>query len=165
VRAAAHGAPPPPLAPDLPPRLQAPGGAFVSLHGRDGLRGCIGSLSRQDGLAALVVRMAVASATADPRFPPLRPEELRGLRIEVSVLSVARPVAVVEEIDPAVHGVCLRLGARGAVLLPQVAARYGWTRETLLAELCAKAGLPRQAWQDPTAVLLAFTVESVEAEI
>jgi AmmeMemoRadiSam system protein A len=164
VRAAAYGVPPPEPAADLPARLLAPGGAFVSLHGRDGLRGCVGSVAPQGSLVALVARMAVAAATTDPRFPPVRPAELSGLRVEVSILSATRPVTV-EEIDPLTHGVCLRLGGRGAVMLPQVAVRFGWTRATLLDELCAKAELPVEAWKDPAAVLLAFTVEVVEGEV
>jgi AmmeMemoRadiSam system protein A len=163
VRAAAHGVLPPPLPADLPSHLLSPAGAFVSLHDRDGLRGCVGSVAPHDSLAALVARMAAAAATTDPRFPPVRPEELPGMRVEVSILSPARPVTVTE-IDPTLHGVCLRLGSRGAVLLPQVAVRHGWDRGTLLAELCAKAELPAAAWEDPEAVLLAFTVELVEGD-
>lgn len=118
----------------------------------------------QGPLAALVTHMAVAAATADPRFPPLRPAELSVVRVEVSVLSSPRPVAA-GDVDPRTHGLCLRLGGRGAVLLPQVAIRYGWDRATLLAELCAKAELPAGAWNDPAAVLLAFTVEPIEGGV
>jgi AMMECR1 domain-containing protein len=71
----------------------------------------------------------------------------------------------VDEIDPAAHGLCLRLGRHGAVLLPQVAARYRWDRMTLLVQLCEKGGLPPTAWQDPEATLLAFTVETVEGAL
>ena len=164
VRAAAHGAEPPPLSADLPPRLLVPAGAFVSLHVRDALRGCVGSIEPQGPLAALVARMAVAAATTDPRFPALRPEELSVVRVEVSVLSSPRPVTP-EDVDPRMHGLCLRLGGRGAVMLPQAAIRYGWDRATLLAELCEKAGLPAGAWNDPEAVLLAFTVDPIEGEV
>jgi len=164
VRAAAHGEPAPSLPADLPPRLCAPAGAFVTLHDRDGLRGCVGSVAPQGSLAELVVRMAVAAATTDPRFRPLRPEDLAGLRVELSILSAACPV-VLDDLDPRTHGVCLRVGDRGAVLLPQVAVRHGWDRATLLAELCGKADLPAGAWQDPAAVLLAFTAEVVERDV
>jgi AmmeMemoRadiSam system protein A len=163
VCAAAHGLPAPAL-PVLPGRLLAPGGAFVSLHDRDGLRGCVGSVAPQGSLAALVSRMAAAAAMTDPRFPPLRPEELSGLRLEISVLSPARPVAS-DEVDVRIHGLCLRAGSRGAVLLPQVAVRHGWDRETLLRELCAKADLPPGAWRDPGALLLAFTAEHVDGDV
>jgi len=165
VRAAAHGAPAPPPPPGTPARLLAPGAAFVTLRDREGLRGCVGSVVPQGSLAALVARMARAAARTDPRFPPLRPDELLGLRVEVSVLSPTRPVSV-DEIDPGIHGVCLRAQGRGAVLLPQVAVRLGWDRETLLRELCAKADLPDEARRDPTTLLVAFTVvEVVEDDV
>jgi AmmeMemoRadiSam system protein A len=164
VHAAAHGLPPPPLPPDLPARLREPAGAFVSLHHGPDLRGCIGSVSAQASLAGLVARMATAAATRDPRFTPLRPEDLSGLHIEISILSPTRPVTV-DEIDPAAHGLSLRLGRHGAVLLPQVATRYRWDRMTLLVHLCEKGGLPATAWQDPAATLLAFTVETVEGVV
>jgi AmmeMemoRadiSam system protein A len=164
VRAAAHSTPSPPLAADLPPRLYEPIAAFVSLHRDAELRGCIGSTSPEGPLAALVTRMARAAATRDPRFPPLAPDELPGLHVEISLLSPLRP-ATVDDLEPATHGVSLRLGDRRAVLLPQVAAREGWNAATLLAHLCEKAGLPAHAWRDRSAVLLAFTVETVEDEI
>jgi AmmeMemoRadiSam system protein A len=164
VRAAARHEPPPALPVDLPARLCEPAGAFVGLHDATGLRGCVGSVRPEGPLAALVARMAAAAAMRDPRFAPLGPEELAGLRVEVSILSVARPIAP-EAIDPAVHGLCLRHGARRAVLLPQVAVHHAWDRATLLAQLCEKAELPRDAWQDHAAELLAFTVEVVEGEV
>jgi uncharacterized protein len=165
VRAAAFGAPPPDLPADLPPRLCDPAGAFVSLHDAAGeLRGCIGSVELDGPLGDLVVRMAVAAATRDPRFAPVGPDELDGLRVEISVLSPMRPV-MPDDIDPAVHGVCIRLGRRHAVLLPQVAAERGWDRETLLAHLCEKASLPATAWRTPAAALFAFTIVAVEGPI
>jgi AmmeMemoRadiSam system protein A len=164
VRAAAHGVAAPPPPPGTPARLLAPGAAFVTLHDREGLRGCVGSVVPHGSLAALVARMARAAARTDPRFPPLRPDELLGLRVEVSVLSPARPVSA-DEIDTRVHGVSLRARGRGAVLLPQVAVRLGWDRETLLRELCAKADLPADAWRDPATLLVAFTVEVVEDDV
>jgi AmmeMemoRadiSam system protein A len=165
VVAAAHGARAPEAPLDLPPRLREPGGAFVTLHEAGGeLRGCVGSIFPDAALVEIVRRMAAAAATRDPRFPSLRPEEFAGLRLEVSVLSRPERIAA-EAIDVRAHGVCIRSGRRGAVLLPQVAARYGWDRETLLAELCDKAGLPRNAWRDPGATFLAFTAEIIEGEL
>jgi len=161
VRAAATGTPHPRLPIDLPPRLCASAGAFVSLHRGNELRGCVGSVApAADSLAALVGRMA-AAASRDPRFPPLTAAELEDLCLEVSVLSRARRIAV-EQLDPRRHGILLRLDSARAVLLPQVAQRYGWDRETLLEHLCVKAGLPAAAWLDPATVLRAFTVATIE---
>ena len=149
---------------DVPPRLTVPAGAFVTLYRGSELRGCIGSVEPQGSLAALVERMATAAATRDPRFAPLAPEELHGLHVEISVLSAAHAVAP-DEVDPATHGVCLSHAGRRAVFLPQVAARHGWDRETLLGELCAKADLPADAWRDASVVLRAFTVVTVEGRL
>ncbi len=135
---------------------------FVSLHDAAGeLRGCVGTVVPNAPLVALVGRMAVAAATRDPRFAPLTLEDLPGLRLEISVLGPLRPVAA-GDIDPACHGVRIRLGRRSAVLLPQVAARQGWDGPTLLRNLCDKAGLPPDAWRDEHATIDAFTVETVE---
>jgi AmmeMemoRadiSam system protein A len=165
VRAAAANRPPPALPDDVPAHLREPAGVFVSLHdARRALRGCVGTVLPDGPLGESVARMAVAAATRDPRFSPLTVEELPGLRVEVSVLSPMWRAAA-EEIDPAVHGVCVRLGRRHGVLLPQVAADRGWDRETLLAHVCEKAGLASSAWRDSAAMLFAFTVESVEGEV
>jgi AmmeMemoRadiSam system protein A len=164
VRAAAAGAEPPPPPAELPPRLGSPAGAFVSLHVRTELRGCVGSIVSEEPLAATVMRMAVAAATRDPRFPPVTPAELPDLHLEVSVLSPVRYVSV-EDVDPARHGIAFQLHHRRAVLLPQVAARRGWDRPTLLAALCDKAGLPPGAWRHPDVVLRAFTVVVIEGAL
>jgi AmmeMemoRadiSam system protein A len=149
---------------DVPPRLTVPAGVFVTLYRGKELRGCIGSVEPQGSLAALVARMATAAATRDPRFSPLAPEELDGLRVEISVLSPAHVVAP-DEVDPATHGVCISHAGRRAVFLPQVAARHGWDRETLLGELCTKAELPPHAWRDASVLLHVFTAVTIEAEI
>ena len=124
-------------------------GAFVTLK-RDGqLRGCIGTLECRGPLAEEIARVAVSAAREDPRFDPLRPEELDDLDVEVSVLGP------LEEIDPrdaaAVeigrHGLVVEQGHRRGLLLPQVATEWGWNREQFLAQTCKKAGLPPDCWQ------------------
>lgn len=164
VCGAVEGRAPPALPADLPPRLREPAGAFVSLHAGTALRGCIGSVAPEGSLVQLVARMAAAAATGDPRFPPLRPDELAEVTLAVSVLSPAQPMAP-DDLAPTRHGVCLRLGRRSSVLLPQVAARHRWDRGALLAHLCEKAGLEPGAWRDPDAVLLGFAVEAVEGRL
>ena len=74
---------------ELPQEMQAPAGAFVSLHMRNGeLRGCIGTIQPQCGsLAEEVIENAISAATRDPRFPPVRPDELIELEISVDVLT------------------------------------------------------------------------------
>jgi len=57
------------------------------------------------------------------------------------------------------HGVMIELRGRRGLLLPQVAVEAGWDREQLLAGVCRKAGLPAQAWREPSARLLVFEAE------
>jgi len=159
LRATVAGDPLPDPPADVPARLLEPAGVFVTLHAGD-LRGCIGSVSPDVPLGISTARMAAAAASRDPRFPPVRPEELVALHIEVSVLSPPRVVAA-EDVDPLRDGVAIALGSHRAVLLPQVAVRHGWDHDTLLAELCEKAGLARDAWHDPAIVLYAFTVATI----
>ena len=73
----------------LPPELvQARAGVFVSLHEDGELRGCIGTISPVTGsVADEIVRNGVAAASEDPRFPPVRPDELDALAYSVDVLS------------------------------------------------------------------------------
>src|SRR5256712_14120797 len=100
--------------------------------------------------------MGVAAATQALRFPPVAVEELPGLAVEISVLTPAEPIAP-EQVQPGIHGVVVRHGGRSGLLLPQVATDHGWDRQTFLEYTCLKAGLPRDAWRDPGAILLAFT--------
>lgn len=98
-------------------------GVFVSLHLPDGsLRGCIGTIgpTRPD-LAQEIVNNAVCAATRDPRFPPLRPEELPGLDISVDVLGRPEPVADLDELDPKRYGIIVKTAdGRQALLLPDL---------------------------------------------
>lgn len=138
-------------------------GVFVSLHRHGALRGCIGHIIGDEPLPDLVGAMAVAAASEDPRFPPVAPDELDGLEIELSLLSVpvaARP----DDVVPGEHGVILRRGGRLGVFLPQVATEQGWDRPTLLIMLCRKAGLPTDAWQDPAARLEVFRAQVVHED-
>lgn len=135
-------------------------GAFVTLRRRSGggLRGCIGSFTAAGTLGRTVVRMAVAAAVSDPRFSPVRPEEVQGLRIEISVLSpMVRTTP--GEVVPGVHGVYVRSGRFGGTLLPQVATEEGWNREQLLSHTCVKAGLPPDAWNSGQTDVFTYTAE------
>ncbi|HVO09941.1 MAG TPA: AmmeMemoRadiSam system protein A [Vicinamibacteria bacterium] len=138
--------------------LAEPRGAFVTLRRRtDGeLRGCIGNMVSEGPLLETVSRMAVAAATEDPRFPPLGPEELDEVTIEVSALGPLTPIRP-EQVEVGRHGLLLSDGRRRGVLLPQVPLEHGWDRETFLAHTCWKAGLPEDAWRRPEVEILAFT--------
>ena len=137
-----------------------PRGVFVTLRRRsDGaLRGCVGIPEPLHPLEDAVRRAAVAAALSDRRFAAVTAGELDSLAIEVSVLSELRPGRA-EDVVVGRHGVVIRGRGRAALLLPQVAVEQGWDVETLLRQLCRKAGLPGEAWRDVECQLLLFETE------
>jgi AmmeMemoRadiSam system protein A len=135
-------------------------GAFVTLHKRGELRGCIGNIIGRGPLYLTVRDMAIESATGDPRFPRVTPDELKDIDIEISVLSELEKVTNVEEIEMGVHGVLIRKGFASGVFLPQVAAETGWSRDEFLTNLCVhKAGLLPDAWKTGGVDIYIFTAE------
>jgi AmmeMemoRadiSam system protein A len=128
--------------------LAAPGGAFVSLHARGELRGCIGHIEADEPLGAVIARCAVAACSDDPRFPPVSSAELSDLRIELSLLGPLEPIAGPGEIEIGRHGLVVERGWHRGLLLPQVAIEWQWDAETFLAQTCHKAGLPTNAWRE-----------------
>jgi len=137
--------------------LRSPGAAFVTLNHRGRLRGCIGYTEARAPLYRIVQECAVAAATEDPRFSPVTPREAGEVRVEISVLSSLAPVSA-DGVAVGVHGLMIRKGMRRGLLLPQVATEKGWDRETFLTQVCAKAGLPPDAWKRG-AKLYSFTAE------
>ena len=133
-------------------------GIFVSLHVGQRLRGCIGLVEIDGPLGESVVRCAVGAAKHDPRFPPLRIEELGNLRIEISLLSP--PFAIrPDDIEIGSHGLLISRGSQRGILLPQVAVKHHLDAEQFLAETCRKAQLSPDAWRDPETGLFGFTCE------
>jgi AmmeMemoRadiSam system protein A len=141
----------------IDPDLARAGAAFVTLRERHGraLRGCRGEVHAKRPLADSVIEGAIAAALDDPRFAPVGAAELAHLTIEISALSPLVPIRA-EEIEVGRHGVLIRMGGRGGLLLPQVAVEQRWNREELLRGVCQKAGLPIDAWRSPAAQLFAF---------
>lgn len=129
------------------PLLWEPAGVFVSLHRHQALRGCVGRVSAAGPLYRAVSEVSLAAAFDDPRFPPLRHEELKDLEIEISVLSELVPARRPDEIDVGRHGLMITLGRRRGLLLPQVASQQGWSAARFLEETCRKAGLVRDSWR------------------
>lgn len=148
-----------PRVPDRP-ELALPRGVFVSLHRGDALRGCLGHLEADIPIGEATRRMAVAAAQDDPRFPPVAPDELDDLDVEVSVLSPFERIRP-EDVVPGRDGLLIRRGPRSGVLLPQVATEHRWDRVTFLRAVCQKAGLPSEAWQDAATELYAFRAQVV----
>jgi AmmeMemoRadiSam system protein A len=142
----------------IDPALQAPGAAFVTIT-RDGeLRGCIGFVEAIRPLAEAVAHCAASAAVGDPRFPPVRPDELPSLQVEISVLSALQPTDDPLAVSVGTHGLFISHAGRQGLLLPQVATEYGWNRETFLRQTCLKAGLAPDAWQRGARIHV-FTVD------
>ena len=127
--------------------LQAPYGCFVTIKQKDQLRGCIGSFVSSNPLWQTVQEMAVSAATKDPRFYPMKPEDLADFQLEISVLSPLTQIQSIDEIHVGSHGIYLIKGHNHGVLLPQVAVEHGWDRDVFLKQTCRKAGLPDDGWQ------------------
>ncbi len=147
-----------PLVRGLPPVLRRPQGVFVTLTKRGELRGCIGHTTADLPVGQAVGAMALQAAFNDPRFPPVRADELGQVEVAVSLLSplgrVSGPAAIVLGRD----GVVIRKQGRSALFLPEVAVEQGWTRDELLDQLCLKAGLPTGAWREGAELLTFRTV-------
>jgi AmmeMemoRadiSam system protein A len=141
------------------PVLEELRGAFVSLHRRGQLRGCIGYIDAVKPLLQTVREMAPAAAFQDPRFRPLQADELADLEIEISVLTPMRLIKSTDEIQVGAHGLYIVRGLNRGLLLPQVATQYHWDRATFLAQTCNKAGLPPDAWKDPGTQIFIFRAE------
>jgi AmmeMemoRadiSam system protein A len=150
----------PPLK-DAPPVLGEPRGVFVSLHRHGQLRGCIGYLEAVMPLGQAVQEMAAAAAFRDPRFSPLREEELADLDVEISILTPMQRISKVEEIEVGKHGLYIERDFYRGLLLPQVATQYKWNRQTFLEQTCCKAGLPPDAWKDTATRIYTFTAEII----
>jgi AmmeMemoRadiSam system protein A len=136
----------------LPARLRETGSTFVTLTSHGELRGCIGALDAYQPLAEDVREHSVAAALQDYRFPPVSPEELDNIQIEISRLTPLVPVEFENPEDLPNHlrqnidGVVLRDGIRRATFLPQV-----WEKlpdaVMFLNHLCQKMGAPPDLWR------------------
>ncbi|HEX3644388.1 MAG TPA: AmmeMemoRadiSam system protein A [Vicinamibacterales bacterium] len=127
--------------------LARPGGAFVTLHKRGDLRGCIGHIEPTEPIGVVVPRCAVAACSTDPRFPAITADELDAIDIEISLLGPLEPVGGAQDVSVGRHGLVVERGWQRGLLLPQVATEWRWDAEAFLAHTCEKARLPRDAWQ------------------
>jgi AmmeMemoRadiSam system protein A len=126
----------------LPGLEQRRAGVFVSLHLPDGsLRGCIGTTQpTQPGIEDEIVHNAISAATHDPRFYPLRADELDGLDVSVDVLGEAEEVSGTDQLDPKRYGIIVRAAdGRQALLLPDLEGVD--TVDQQLRITCRKGGI------------------------
>jgi AmmeMemoRadiSam system protein A len=149
------------------PQLNAPCGCFVTLKNHGRLRGCIGQFTSTSPLVELVVEMAKASATGDPRFfgDPITTDELQQLDVEISVLSPLQRTDKPLDLRLGIDGIYIKRGRASGCFLPQVATETGWSKEEFLSYCCAhKAGLAADAWRDPETEVNLFTAEVFGSE-
>lgn len=133
-------------------------GVFVTLRIDQVLRGCIGRVEATDSLVDTVCQVAAAAATEDPRFSPVGIDELAAIVVEVSVLGPLETCAGPHDVEVGRHGLVAEADDRRGLLLPQVAVEWGWDRHVFVANTCAKAGLPSDAWET-NATLFRFEAE------
>lgn len=144
---------------EIPESLKHKQGAFVTIKKKGELRGCIGYIQGFLPLYETVEKMAQHAAFNDPRFDALRPEELKDIEIEISVLSPLKKIENIDEIEVGKHGIYIEKGFYSGLLLPQVATEYGWDRKTFLEHTCYKAGLDKDAYKDKDTNIYIFTAE------
>ncbi|SRR5579872_67079 len=137
-------------------------GIFVTLNKDRDLRGCIGFPTPDRKLYQSLVNAAIASATEDPRFPPVEYDELNKISFEVTVLT---PPEVIKIQDPTEYLSAIKIGRDGLIvrwefgaglLLPQVPVEYGWDVEEFLSHTCQKAGAPQDCWKQKSTIISKF---------
>jgi AmmeMemoRadiSam system protein A len=139
------------------PVLNTECGAFVTIHNMGNLRGCIGNITATTPLWMTVINMAAEASTRDPRFPPIIPDELEDIDIEISALSPLWKIRDINEIKVGKHGILIRKGFNQGLLLPQVATENSFDRISFLEHTCLKAGLARNCYRDGSCEINIFS--------
>jgi AmmeMemoRadiSam system protein A len=152
LEARVQKAPPPPV--EYGGALDWPCGAFVTIHYRGDLRGCLGRIEVTAPLADTIAHLAAVVSDSDPRFNPVSARELSDISLEISVLTPEEEVRSIDQIEIGRHGLIIEQGHRRGLLLPQVATEHGWNRETFLDHTCRKALLPTDAWRRGARILV-----------
>ncbi len=153
----------------VPEKLRKKAGAFVTLDKvgktlkEKELRGCIGFIEPIMPLYKTVIEAAVAAATQDPRFEPVKLEEMDNIIVEVTILTppelikVKNPREYLKHIEIGKHGLIVEYGIYKGLLLPQVPVEYGWSKEEFLSHTCMKAGLLPDCWLDENVKIYRFS--------
>jgi uncharacterized protein (TIGR00296 family) len=139
---------------NLPKVFKEKRGVFVTLNKKKGskeLRGCIGRPYPILPLGEAIIVSAINAARDDPRFHPVKPEEINDLVIEVTVLTIpkrikAKPKELPDKIVIGKDGLIVAASMSSGLLLPQVAVEHGFDSTEFLCQTCMKAGLMPDAW-------------------
>ncbi len=146
---------------EIKQKFSKPLGIFTTLNTLNHqLRGCIGFVEARYPLWLGVIYTARLAAFKDPRFEPLKKEELDNILIEMSILSVPKRIMP----DPKYicigkDGLIVKYGRISGLLLPQVATEYNMDAKTFLEHTCLKAGLPRDCYKNPQVEVYSFEAE------
>ncbi len=147
---------------DFKSRFSYNSGVFVTLNKANDLRGCIGFPTPEKKLYQSLVDAAIASATTDPRFPPIKYEELKEILFEVTVLTppievkVENTLEYPSKIKVGRDGLIVKWEFGSGLLLPQVPIEWGWNEEEFLNHTCEKAGAPHDCWKRRETKILRF---------
>lgn len=151
------------------PEFEENRGLFVTLMKNGDLRGCIGRIEPVNSIFKHVIQLSKSAAFEDHRFQPLKAKELSQIVIEISLLSVPQIIEgkdnseKISQIQPFVDGVILKSGSHRSTFLPQV-----WdslpNRDKFIGELCRKAGLTYDYWQQEPIEFSCYQVEHFQEE-
>lgn len=137
---------------------------FITLTIKKDLRGCIGSIYPRHALWQDVIDNSLNAAFHDSRFAPLKKEEMKKIKIEVSVLTIPEKIAykTLDDLKRKIagKGVILRGGYNSATYLPQVWKELS-NKEEFLSSLCQKAGLSKNAWRANSLDFWVYTVKKI----
>lgn len=96
-------------------------GVFVSIKENGSLRGCIGTICAvRTCVAEEIIENAISAASRDPRFQPIRQEELDELVISVDVLGDTEEIDSPDKLDVSRYGVIVTKGHKRGLLLPNL---------------------------------------------
>jgi uncharacterized protein (TIGR00296 family) len=158
---------------EKPPEFEVPdifkqkSGVFVTLttYPDDELRGCIGYPEPIMPIIDAIKDSAVSAASRDPRFPPVRPAELKKIKVEVSLLTppveicVEKPGKLVDCVKVGEDGLIVQRNWAKGLLLPQVPIEWSWDAEEFLCQTCVKAGLMPDTWLQEGTKVFKFQAE------
>ncbi|MEW6063208.1 MAG: AmmeMemoRadiSam system protein A [Nanoarchaeota archaeon] len=147
-------------------KLNKEKGTFVTLYKKEELRGCIGNIIPQEPIYKSVIKNAVNSAFNDPRFPQLTKDELKDIKIEISILTVPKKMNFKSKDEllkklTRKDGVILKGNDKSATFLPQVWSHFQ-NKVDFLGNLCMKAYLPINAWEDLRTEIYIYKVDVIK---
>lgn len=127
------------------------------------MRGCLGVFDTKAPLYKTIIERTIASATKDPRFNPVSPEELDQISLEISLLGPITRIYDWKKIKLEEDGVLIKFENRGGTFLPDVASDTGWDLETFLSNFCTqKANLPPDCYKNPKTEIYIYKTSKIK---